>query len=109
WHGGARRVDVPLHRARPGDDLGRRGAREQPDLHADRRRHHDAADPRLYRLGLLGLPRQGGPRRLPLMDERGRSAEQRPLWQRLAWLAAIWIASVAVLGVVAWILRLWIA
>ncbi|MEE4206509.1 MAG: DUF2474 domain-containing protein [Erythrobacter sp.] len=36
-------------------------------------------------------------------------ADDKPLWQRLAWLAAIWGASVAVLGVVAYILRLWIA
>lgn len=31
-----------------------------------------------------------------------------PLWKRLAWLVAIWAVSVGVLGVVAWIIRLWI-
>jgi hypothetical protein len=29
-----------------------------------------------------------------------------PRWKRLAWFAGIWAASVAVLGVVAWIVRL---
>ena len=36
-------------------------------------------------------------------------AESRPFWKRLLWMAAIWAASVAVLGVVAGVLRLWIA
>ncbi|MBI1404096.1 MAG: DUF2474 family protein [Porphyrobacter sp.] len=34
---------------------------------------------------------------------------ERPLWQRLAWFVGIWAASVAALGVVAYIIRLWIA
>lgn len=36
-------------------------------------------------------------------------AERRPLWQRLGWMVAIWVASVALLGAVAWVLRLWLA
>lgn len=27
---------------------------------------------------------------------------------RLAWFVAIWLASVAVIGIVAWLIRLWI-
>lgn len=33
---------------------------------------------------------------------------EKPLWQRLVWMAAIWLASVAVLGTIAWIIRLWL-
>ena len=32
-----------------------------------------------------------------------------PTWRRLAWFVGLWAASVAVLGAVAWLLRLWIA
>ena len=35
--------------------------------------------------------------------------ENKPLWQRLAWLVAIWTASVLALGVVAWLLRLFMS
>jgi hypothetical protein len=30
------------------------------------------------------------------------------LWQRLGWMALLWLASVAVLGAVAWMIRLWL-
>ncbi|MBE5074112.1 DUF2474 domain-containing protein [Erythrobacteraceae bacterium E2-1 Yellow Sea] len=32
-----------------------------------------------------------------------------PLWKRLAWMAGLWVASVAVFGLLAQILRFWIA
>ncbi|MEO9601654.1 DUF2474 domain-containing protein [Parasphingorhabdus sp.] len=31
-----------------------------------------------------------------------------PFWKRLAWMAGIWLCSVTILGIVAYILRLWI-
>lgn len=40
--------------------------------------------------------------------ERGRQADEQPLWKRLGWMAAIWLASISLLGVVAWFLRLWL-
>lgn len=38
-----------------------------------------------------------------------REKTSSPLWKRLAWMAAIWTMSVAVIGAVAYILRLWLA
>jgi len=35
--------------------------------------------------------------------------EDSPLWLRLAWMAGIWTFSVTTLGIVAWLLRHWLA
>lgn len=48
----------------------------------------------------------------PALKQRSDSANSdtvSPLWRRLAWMVAIWAMSVAVLGVVGYILRLWLA
>src|SRR3546814_2707670 len=79
-------------------------AGKQPDIHARRLGRADPADPRLHRLVLLGLPRQGRRGWLSLSG-----AAPGPLWKRLAWFIGLWTASVAVIGTVAWFLRLWIA
>ena len=36
-------------------------------------------------------------------------ADEKPLLKRLGWMALIWVTSVAVIGAVAWFIRLWIA
>lgn len=38
-----------------------------------------------------------------------QNATPGPLWKRLLWFVALWVAGVAVVGAVAYILRLWIA
>lgn len=35
-------------------------------------------------------------------------ADLLPLRQRIAWMAGIWVLSVATLGLVSWLIRLWI-
>ena len=61
----------------------------------------DSADPRLHRVVVLGVPRQGCARGLPLKTDA-------PLLRRLGWMALIWAISVCALGVVSLILRWWL-
>jgi hypothetical protein len=98
---------VSLYRAAEHHDLAGGCAAEQPDLHARRRGRTGAADSRLHRLGLLGLPRQGpGRERLSLMP---RKAEARPLGRRLIWFAVLWLSGVGAVTVISFGLRLWLA
>src|ERR1700730_17341116 len=88
----ARHQHVSLYRAAEHHDLAGGLSRKQPAVHARRRGRADTAYSRLYRVGLLGFPRQGAAReRLPLMP-----AEQKapPLVQRLLWFAGLWLAGV---------------
>jgi cytochrome d ubiquinol oxidase subunit II len=104
-------LTLPLHRAAEHHDLAGGVAREQPDLHAGRRRRAGAADIGLYRLGLLGVPRQGEARkRLPLTPaDPGTEPNPSPLTQRLLWFAALWLGGVGTVALISFGLRLWIA
>src|SRR5690606_33173337 len=97
-----RRQPLSLYRAARGDDPRRRCTRRKSKLPARRCDRHHPADPRLYGLGLLGVPRQGRHTRIPLMSLAARRLKQ------FGWMIAIWAMSVAALGVVAAILRFWL-
>ena len=103
----ARHQHVALYRAAEHHHLAGGLAGEQPDLHAVRRRRADPADSRLYRLGLLGVPRQGeGRERLSLTPTE---PNPRPLAHRLLWFAALWLGGVGTVTLISYGLRLWIA
>ncbi|SDI92413.1 Protein of unknown function [Pseudomonas flavescens] len=38
-----------------------------------------------------------------------KATEKKPLWQRIAWLAGIWTVSVLSLGLVSYLLRLFMS
>ncbi len=38
----------------------------------------------------------------------GNSVAAGPWWKRIGWFVLLWVAGVAVVGAVAWLLRLWI-
>jgi hypothetical protein len=84
------------------DDRGGSSARKLAEVPAGWRACAGAYDPCLYRLRLLGVPRQdrsGG--RLPLM-----AASDTKVGSKLVWFAGIWLASVLALGVVAYAIKL---
>ena len=66
---------------------------------------HHPVHPRLHRLDLLRLPRQGeSGRGISLMESQPRSASRKWL-SRVGWLILIWVTSIAALGTVALVLR----
>ncbi|RJG12021.1 DUF2474 domain-containing protein [Pseudomonas cavernicola] len=44
--------------------------------------------------------------RKPQATDAAETSGKKPLWQRLGWLLAIWTGSVLALGLVSWLLRL---
>ena len=105
----------PVCHSRSRDHLGSRNRPQRPGLHALGHGLRAAHDPGLYRLVLLGVPRQGQRRRVPRMKTpllrwpaiTAKSADEplAPLWIRLLWMAGIWLASISVLTAVAMVLR----
>ena len=82
-------------------------AAEQHEELAVRCRHSDTPYSRLYRLGLLGVSRQGQAReRISLIEIK---PGPRPLTQRLLWFAALWLGGVGTVALISFCLRLWIA
>ena len=92
WH-----QHVSLYRAAEHHDLAGGLSGKQPALHAGGRCGADPADPRLYRVGLLGVPRQGAGRKAAIID----AGEQKPgpLAQRLLWFAALWLGGVGTVAI----------
>lgn len=43
------------------------------------------------------------------MKHKPLPADSAPLWKRIGWMAAIWLGSVLGLGLVAQVLRYWLA
>ena len=105
----------PVCHSRSRDHLGSRNRPQRPGLHALGHGLRAAHDPGLYRLVLLGVPRQGQLRRVPRMkipllrwpNIPSASSDEPlpPLWRRLLWMAGIWLASISVLTAVAMVLR----
>ena len=99
---------LSLHRAALDHHLVGGGAGLQPEIPAGRRRDPDPADPRLHRLVLLGVPRQGRPvGGLSLMAGSMHREQQQPgsLPTRLLWFAALWLAGVAAVALVGLLIR----
>ncbi len=93
---------LSLHRAAQHHHLAGRGTAGEPGLPARRRADPDPDHPRLYRLRLLDLPRQGrSRRRLPLRPRRLRTT-----LRRLAWFAGLWAAGVLAVAAFGYVLRL---
>src|SRR5690606_41736854 len=101
-------LHLPLCGAARADRRRRACARRQLGLHVGRGGGAGAGDPGIYRLGVLGVPRQGRGRGLPLMPGAHGTRTPGPLWKRLLWFAALWLGGLAAVGLVAWTLRLWI-
>jgi hypothetical protein len=100
-----RHQPVPLHRAAALHDLAGSQRGQRPAIRPRRLFRGDAADPGLYRLRLLGLPREGGgrPRIRGLRALSGGSSGAKG--RRLLWFVAFYAASLVTFTALVYFLR----
>src|SRR5690625_966424 len=97
---------VAQHHSARHHHMGRFRSAAKSRLCPGRRTVHHPHHSYVHGVGVLRLPGQGASRRgLPLMSASGRDKMEKPWARRVGWLVLLWAAGVATLGLVAWLIR----